>query len=300
MAAETVEIGRRLRAYRLAAGLTAEALGERLSMSRATVYRLEATGVARLNTLTRIATLLSVPVETLLGVGVEYVPSAIAYFERLRQIEEKVDQIFVAFGPVVYLLTSDAYDVALRDALLTQTLAKPSRRRNVGQIDQLMEILMDRKARYRARQPAITNVLSLPELARFAANGLAAEDDPPQARARQREMAQSELERIAGMLEIPPIGVQLGVLFDEMPSTSFSVIRGGAGTCALVSPFRLGSSLNIWRGIGMISHDAASIRLHTHLAKDLWREAVGGQKAASFIRAKLLTQNPAPVSVKAS
>ena len=296
----SVEVGRRLRAWRLAAGLSAEALGEKLNMSRATVYRLEATGVARLDTLARVAALLDMPVETLLGVGVEYVPSAIAYFERLRQVEEQSDQMFVAFGPLVYLLTSDAYDRALREALQAQARSRPNGKRLLGQIDQLLEILAGRKARYRARQPAITNLLSLPELVRFARFGLATEEDDDQFRARQRAMAKAELDSIAAMLEAPPIGVQIGVLFDEMPSTSFSVMRGAAATCVVVSPFRLGCGLNIWRGIATVSHDSPAIELHSHLARDLWREAVGGHRAAEFIRTRLLPHRRSTGTLRAA
>lgn len=289
MVFRSTEVGQRLRAYRLAAGLSADALGQRLNMSRATVYRLEASGVARLDTLARIAALLEVPTESLLGVGVEYVPSALAYFERLRQIEEAAEHVFVAFGPVVYLLTSDGYDQALRAALLAQATAVTSRKRFAGEVDRLMEILAARKRQYRQRQPAITNVLSLPELVRFAETGLGEDPQDARARAAQRGMARRELQTIAGLLEAPPIGVQIGILFDELPATSFSVIRGHTSTTALVSPFRLGARLNVWRGIGMISNDPTSVALHSGLARDLWKETVTGSKAAHYIRSKLLT-----------
>ena len=36
---------------------------------------------------------------TLLGVGVEYVASAVSYFERMRQIEETSEHIIVLAGP---------------------------------------------------------------------------------------------------------------------------------------------------------------------------------------------------------
>lgn len=287
MASRLEEIGQRLRAYRMGAGLSAEALGERLSMSRATVYRLETQGIGKLDTLARVARLLGVPVETLLGVGMEYVPSAISYFERLRQIEARAEHIFVAFGPVVYLLTSDSYDAALRNALMAQARRAVRPARAEVNVNDLMSILAARKAQYRARQPAITNVLSLPELVRFAEHGLDADDEPGDAACTHQAMVQKELERIASLLDAPPMGVQIGILFDELPSTSFSVIRQADASFALTSPFRVGPRLNVWRGVGMISQDAESLRLHGELAKELWSEVKTGQKAAEFVRRRL-------------
>lgn len=287
MASKLVEIGERLRAYRMGAGLTADALGARLNMSRASVYRLESSGIGKIDTLSRVAKLLGIPVETLLGVGVEYVPSAVAYFERLRQIESQAEHIFVAFGPVVYLLTSDEYDRALRDALMVQVHATNRPDRHTTNVDDLMGILAARKAQYRARQPAITNVLSLPELVRFGQRGLAADEATPGALQSHATMVHDELQRIAEMLERPPMGVQIGILFDELPTTSFSVIRQAGGSFALTSPFRIGPRLNIWRGVGMISQDAESLRLHSLLSRELWGEVVTGHKAADFIRRRI-------------
>ena len=39
---------------------------------------------------------------TLLGVGVEYIASAVSYFERMRQIEESAEHIIVLAGPISY------------------------------------------------------------------------------------------------------------------------------------------------------------------------------------------------------
>lgn len=281
----------------MGAGLSADALGQRLNMSRASVYRLESSGIGKIDTLARVAKLLGIPVETLLGVGMEYVPSAIAYFERLRQIEAQAEHIFVAFGPIVYLLTSDEYDACLREALLAQAHATNRPARHATNVDDLMGILAARKAQYRARQPAITNVLSVPELVRFGERGLASDEATPGALRAHRAMVHGELERIAVMLEHPPMGVQVGILFDELPTTSFSVIRQAGGSFALTSPFRIGPRLNIWRGVGMISQDAESLRLHNLLARELWTEVVTGQKAADFIRRRILAESaPRPAN----
>src|SRR6185295_20327674 len=86
------DIGNRLKAFRLASGLSADAIAQRLGISRAALYRFEKGELAKIDTLGRLAELLGVSVPTLLGVGVEYIASAVAYFERLRQIEETAER----------------------------------------------------------------------------------------------------------------------------------------------------------------------------------------------------------------
>ena len=82
------DIGDRLKAFRLASGLSADEIANRIGISRTALYRFEKGEVAKIDTLERLADLLDVSVPTLLGVGVEYIPSAVAFFERLRQVEQ--------------------------------------------------------------------------------------------------------------------------------------------------------------------------------------------------------------------
>ncbi|GAA5231980.1 hypothetical protein GCM10025795_04160 [Verticiella sediminum] len=285
MVANLKSIGDRLRAYRIGAGLSAEELGQRLNMSRASVYRIESNGIDRIDVLERIARLLDISVETLLGVGVEYVPSAVAYFERIRQIEAETDHVFVAFGPIVYLLTSSAYDQALR-RVLTAQLAVPAH--GARSVDELLGILARRKAQHRARPVSITNLLSVPDLLRFAERGLASAESSRAELAAQREMAQAELAIIARLFEAPPMGVQIGLVFDELPASGFTIFRRRAGSVVTTSPFRLGCQPNVWRGVAMISMAPDAVELHTAWAQEVWSEALTGQAAAHYIRRKIL------------
>ena len=103
------DIGNRLRAYRIGKGLAAAQVAEMLGVSRAAVYRIEAGEVIKIETLERLAGVLETSLGSLLGLGVEYYSNAISYFERMRQIEEKSDQVIAHFPPLSYLLTSSAY-----------------------------------------------------------------------------------------------------------------------------------------------------------------------------------------------
>ena len=100
------DIGNRLKAFRLGSGLAADEIARRLGISRAALYRFEKGELVKIETLEKLAELLGVSVPTLLGVGVEYFPSAVAYFERMRQIEETAEHIIVLAGPISYLLAS--------------------------------------------------------------------------------------------------------------------------------------------------------------------------------------------------
>ena len=115
MAIRFDDIGNRLKAFRLGSGLSADEIANRLGISRTALYRFEKGELAKIETLEKLAELLSVSVPTLLGVGVEYVASAVSYFERMRQIEESSEHIIVLAGPISYLLASDAFDQALAD-----------------------------------------------------------------------------------------------------------------------------------------------------------------------------------------
>src|SRR5205814_1216860 len=110
MAVRFDDIGNRLKAFRLGSGLSADEIASRLGISRTALYRFEKGELAKIETLEKLAELLGVSVPTLLGVGVEYIGSAVAYFERMRQIEETSEHIIVLAGPISYLLSSDAFD----------------------------------------------------------------------------------------------------------------------------------------------------------------------------------------------
>src|SRR5579875_3287484 len=107
------EIGQQLRAYRLESGLRAEEIAARLGVSRAALYRYEKGEVIKLDTVKRLAELLKISPLSLLGIGVEYYNRPIGYFERIRQIEESVEQILQVCWPTCYLTSSEALDKAI-------------------------------------------------------------------------------------------------------------------------------------------------------------------------------------------
>src|SRR5437763_3959473 len=154
------DIGNRLKAFRLGSGLSADDIANRLAISRTALYRFEKGELAKIETLEKLAELLGVSVPTLLGVGMEYIASAVAYFERMRQIEESSEHIIVLAGPISYLLASDEFDKTLEEVLcesIPEELA--GRNRALDQIDELMNVLRQRREAYRRRSPSIVNLI---------------------------------------------------------------------------------------------------------------------------------------------
>jgi transcriptional regulator with XRE-family HTH domain len=155
------EIGQRLKAFRLGSGLSADEVARSIGISRTALYRFEKGELAKIETIERLAELLDVSIPTLLGVGIEYIASAVAYFERMRQIEETAEHIIVLAGPISYLLASDNFQSVLEEMLRESIPADlPSRERALADVSAILEILRQRKETYRKRKPAIVNLMS--------------------------------------------------------------------------------------------------------------------------------------------
>jgi transcriptional regulator with XRE-family HTH domain len=286
MALRFDDIGNRLKAFRLGSGMSADDIAARIGISRAALYRYEKGEVAKIETLERLAELLDVSVPTLLGVGVEYVGSAVAFFERMRQIEETTEHMIVLFGPVSYLLTSDEFDAGL-ETVLTESVPDgiASRDRALADIAEIMHILRARKTAFHRRSPSIVSLVAAGEIARFLRNGFVGTLDlPARTLRKRRRLAAEEVERIATVMADEPIGVQIGIVRDAMPNSSFQIFRQPDRPVLAVSPFRLGEQPNVRIGVGMITSAPEALALHEKTAEELWRTALKGREAAVFVR----------------
>jgi transcriptional regulator with XRE-family HTH domain len=283
------DIGNRLKAFRLGSGLSAEEIAQKLGISRTALYRFEKGEVAKIETLEKLADLLAVSVPTLLGVGVEYIASAISYFERMRQIEETAEHVIVLAGPISYVLASDSFDRVLGDVLRESVPAGiASRDRAMAQIDELMTVLRARKETYRARQPAVVNLIAAAEMQRFLRNGMVGRHDLPAAvRAERQVLARAEAEHFIALMENEPIGVQIGIVQDTLPHTSFQIFRQPDRQILALSPFRLGEEPNIRVGMAMITSAPEALALHEKMARELWSSALKGPAAVQFMRAMM-------------
>ena len=283
------DIGNRLKAFRLGSGLGADEIARRLGISRAALYRFEKGELTKIETLQKLSVLLGVSVPTLLGVGVEYIASAVAYFERLRQIEETAERIVVLAGPVSYLLTSDSFDDTLAQ-MLTENIPPDldHHRRALKEVGEIMAILRQRKENFRRRRPNIVNLISSAEIERFLRNGLVGKQGLPDKVLRERrQQARKEVAHLAELLGDEPMGVQVGIVPDTLPHTGFQIFRQPDRQLLSLSPFRLGEQPNVRIGVAMITTAPEALELHQKAVAEMWRRALKALPAAKFLRGLL-------------
>ena len=154
------DIGQQLRAYRLESGLRAEEIAARLGVSRAALYRYEKGEVIKLDTVRRLAELLKISPLSLLGIGVEYFARPVAFLERLRQIEEQVEQIILFGGALCYQTASDAFDGAVAEAWTEAADALPDRFAARATAEQCLGLLGARRRTHGQRRPNVLAILS--------------------------------------------------------------------------------------------------------------------------------------------
>ena len=281
------DIGARLRAYRLGKGLTPDALAEKLGISRAALYRAEKGEIRKIEMLNSIADELGVSLPSLLGVGVEYVSTAIGFFERMRQMEDECQQIIGLFGPMSYLLTSDAYDDILKEVLSESIPEGTDPDGEAAEaVGRLVNILRARKEAFRLRRPLIVSLISSADLERFLLHGLIGRHDLPLATVDcRRLMARRETEYLLAMLREQPIGIQIGIVREPVPATSFQIFRQTSRSVLAISPFRLGEQPNVRLGVALITSAAEAMTLHETIAERLWGNALKGADAAAYLEA---------------
>jgi transcriptional regulator with XRE-family HTH domain len=280
------EIGRRLKAFRLGSGLSADEIAQRIGISRTALYRFEKGELAKIETLEKLSELLQVSMPTLLGVGMEYLPSAVSYFERTRQLEETADQIIVLAGPISFLLASDQFEIVL-EQVLRESIPDdvPHRDRTLADVDKIMEILHARKQTYRRRRPSIVNLISSIQIERFLNNGMVGRGNLPEAkRIKRLEMARQEIEHFVALIEEDSMGVQIGLVTDNLPHNGFQIFRQAERSTITISPFRLGEQPNIRVGVAMATSAPEALTLHENIVQEAWRTAMKGPVAAQFLR----------------
>jgi len=278
-------LGNRLKAYRIGASLLAEDVADQLGVSRAVVYRMEKGEIVKIETLERLASLLGTSMASLLGVEVEYYSSALGLFERMRQLEVNADRILSHFEPISLLLTSENYLKYLRLMLLEAAPAGAKKGTRQANIDQMLSIMAERKAYFEGRRPNILSLIGLRELERFVKTGLVGRVDLPEEVRKERvQAARNEVSRIADLMESEPMHVQIGIVDDAMPSSTFQVFVGPQRSVLAVSPFRLGELPNVRNGIATVTASPEAVRMYEEMIVRLWRESYKGKAGAQRLR----------------
>jgi transcriptional regulator with XRE-family HTH domain len=277
------DIGNRLKAFRLGSGLSAEEVAKRIGISRTALYRFEKGEVVKIDTLEKLAELLQVSLPTLLGVGVEYIASAVTYFERMRQIEETAEHIIVLAGPISYLLASDAFN-AILGQLLKESIPEnvDDRARADAEVDEIMAVLTQRKETYRRRQPAVVNLIAASEISRFLINGMVGRLDLPKNCAPPlRPFAR----RHSRIMEDRPLACRSGLCPKPAAHRLSDIPVNPTANCNPYEPFRLGEGPNVRVGVAMITSAPGALALHLHRAAEgMWHRAQRGAAAGLHLR----------------
>jgi transcriptional regulator with XRE-family HTH domain len=291
MSMRFIEIGQQLRAYRLESGLRAEEIAARLGVSRAALYRYEKGEVIKLDTIKRLAELLKISPLSLLGIGVEYYNRPIGYFERIRQVEETADQILQLVGPICYLTTSDAYDNALAaafDEAAEQAAGERAAMRSIA--EQVLGILTARKRMYAIRRPGIIAMVSISSVQHLLENGMAGGIQvSDRVRRICRDVAVSEVENMAALMEAEPMGLQFGLLTGPEPSSAFKILRSRDRVSLAINAFRPDTHPSAHTGVAMITGADEAIAAHQRVAEATWREALKGSAGANRLRQLVAT-----------
>lgn len=281
--ARFLEIGQRLKAYRLGRGLTAEQVADRLGLSRAAIYRLEKGEVVKIETIQRIADLLSVSVASLLGVSVEYYDNAVAYLERMRQLEEGSEQVLAHFSPFSYLLSSDEYARTVTEAI-RESISADGCGAFEREITEVSRILQERRGHASRRRPGIVSVVGLQDIQRLLRDGIIGRFDlPPEVRAERRAVARREVERLAGLMREEPMGIQIGLVEEALPQQTFQIFRQKERTYVAMSPFRLADHPNIRNGVALVTETPEAVQLFETLIAALWQRARKGRDGADCL-----------------
>jgi transcriptional regulator with XRE-family HTH domain len=280
------EIGQRLRAFRLGSGMSADEIAKRIGISRTAVYRFEKGEVVKIETLASLAELLGVSLATLLGIEIEYISSAVTYFERLRQLEEAADRIIVLAGPISFLVGSPDFRSQLSDLLKESVEGEDGRREKLLQdVARILEILDERRKNYERRRPAIVNLMAALDIERLLRSGFVGRPLMSEEEVRVRKQhARAEIEHFAHLMEAEPMGIQIGLVTGTLPHTGFQIFRSGDRKTLSISPFRLGEQPNIRLGVAMITENHEAVSLHEAVVDEMWRTALKGREAAAYLR----------------
>ena len=224
---------------------------------------------------------------SLLGVSIEYHASAINYFERMKQLEEKSDQVVAHFPPISYLLTSEKYPIYLKK-MLVESLPSYVDNKNDGirEIDNIIAILDERRIARRLRGLSVINFVTIPEVERWLKLGVVGRFDLPEDELQdRRSAARAEVEHLMALVQGEPMGIQIALIEETLPNITFQLFRSKTQTWLGLSSFRLGGELpNIRMGLAMVTSDEQPLALYEKLADELWQRAHKGRDAVKLLQ----------------
>jgi hypothetical protein len=99
-----------------------------------------------------------------------------------------------------------------------------------------------------------------------------------------RDVAVSEVENMARLMETEPMGLQFGLLTTAEPSSAFKILRARDRVSLAINPFRPDTHPSAHTGVAMITGADEAIAAHQRVAEATWRDAVKGPAGAARLR----------------
>ncbi|WP_375739450.1 helix-turn-helix domain-containing protein [Pseudomonas boanensis] len=280
-------IGERLRAYRIGRQLNADQVAEKLDISRAAVYRLERGTIVKLDTLERMADLLKVPVNSLLGSETEYFENALGYFERMRQLEAKSFKVVSYFDPFSYLLTSPQYSEYFV-TMLEEAKPRYFSKKDEDMQQQILDILDERKQTFSKQNFEVHSIISLRQIERFLHIGLVGKLDLPSSLRMERALqARREVEYLIDRIGEENSKLNIYLIDELLPNMTFQIFHQKSACYVAVSPYRLGELPNIHCGIASVTASVEAVEMYKNMANELLERSVSGKRAKQQLTALL-------------
>jgi hypothetical protein len=159
--------------------------------------------------------------------------------------------------------------------------------------EQVLGILAARKRMYAMRRPSIIGMVSLPAVQRMVEVGIFSSPVLSE-RVRRicRDVALTEVENIANLMETEPMGLQFGLLAHAAPTSAFKILRARDRVTLAINPFRTEAHPSVQTGVAMITSADEAIGAHQRVAEASWREAIKGPAGAARLRQLLTVASP--------
>ena len=85
------------------------------------------------------------------------------------------------------------------------------------------------------------------------------------------------------------MNVQIGLVDDAMPASTFQVFSSARQKVLAVSPFRLGELPNVHNGIASVTASPEALKMYDNMIARLWKGAYKGKAGAAHL-GKLLAR----------
>jgi hypothetical protein len=149
----------------------------------------------------------------------------------------------------------------------------------------VLKILAARRKLFEQQRPSILSLIGLRQIEQFLHHGLVGRLGLPSGVQLERKLAaRKEVAHMIEVLNSDPIGVQVGIVTDNLPSETFQIFEEPGSQHVAVSPFRLGELPNVRTGIATITTSADAVAMYRGLIERVWAGSAKGRDGAKLLQ----------------